>query len=67
LSGIITPCSRYQSPPQPKDVNSKAEILLRGGQGLQHLLAGRDDFLADAVAGDAGDLVGLHEIPQCSW
>ncbi len=37
----------------------EAEGVLAGGQRLQHLLAGGDHFLADAVAGDAGDPVGL--------
>jgi hypothetical protein len=60
LAGIISPCARYQSPPQPKVLNSKAEILLAGGQRLQHGLAGGDHFLADAVAGDACDAVALH-------
>ncbi|MNR33320.1 hypothetical protein D3C85_1509850 [compost metagenome] len=29
-------------------------------QGFEHLLAGRHDFLADAVAGNGCDLVRLH-------
>ena len=38
----------------------EAEPLAGGGQRLQHLLAGGNDFLADAVAGDGGDPVRLH-------
>jgi hypothetical protein len=59
-AGIISPWARYQSPPQPKVWKSKAKVCRGGGQRLQHLLAGRDHFLADAVAGNGGDGVGLH-------
>ena len=30
------------------------------GHRLEHFLAGRNDFLADTVSGNAGDLIGLH-------
>ena len=39
----------------------EAEAAARPGERLQHLLAGRNDFLADAVAGNGRDRVGLHE------
>jgi hypothetical protein len=43
----------------------EAEGRALGGQRLQHALPGRDDFLADAVAGDGRDSVGLHGLSPC--
>jgi hypothetical protein len=54
-AGIISPCARYQSPPQPKSLELEGEAAAGRGQGLQHLLAGGDHFLADAVSGNGGD------------
>jgi DNA-binding transcriptional LysR family regulator len=38
----------------------EAQRAVGGGERFQHLLAGGHDFLADAVAGDHGDAIGLH-------
>ena len=38
----------------------EAEGRARRGQRLQHLPAGGNDFLADAVSGNGGDAIGLH-------
>ena len=46
--------------PSRKSSNSKRKRAAGRGQRLQHLLAGGNHFLADAVAGDGGDVVGLH-------
>ena len=35
---------------------------VRCGEGLQHLLAGRVPLLADAIAGNGGDLVDLQAV-----
>jgi hypothetical protein len=38
----------------------EAERGARLGEGFQHLPAGGNDFLADAVTGNGGDRIGLH-------
>ena len=45
----------------PSKVLKRKFKIADGSQGLQHLLARRHDFLANAVAGDAGDAVCFHE------
>ena len=61
-AGIISPCARYQSPPQPKLLNSKRKLRCAAGHRFQHGLARRHHFLADAVAGNAGDAIALHVV-----
>ena len=46
-------------------MKSQREAVLLGGH-LQHLDASGDDFLADAVAGDHCDAMGLHTIVKFS-
>ena len=63
----IQPVGRHHHAVRAVPVAAPAEVFklelqagVAGGQGFQHALAGGNHFLADAVSGDGGDLIGCH-------
>ena len=65
-SGIITPCCAIvvAAPVEVLELEARSRCCVRG-ERFEHLPPGGHDFLADAVAGDGGDAIGLHVSVLC--